>query len=66
MKFFLFDLPTDEDIIIVNASTGNKYKFRLALDTANARTADKEISARQKRKCINPGFKPLEFEGFKN
>jgi predicted aspartyl protease len=38
MKFFLFDLPSDEDIIIVNASIENKYKFRLALDTAATHT----------------------------
>jgi len=38
MRFFLFDLPTDEDIIIVNASIGDKYKFRLALDTAATHT----------------------------
>jgi len=38
MRFFLFDLLTDEDIIIVNASIGDKYKFRLALDTAATHT----------------------------
>ncbi|HEY8780877.1 MAG TPA: retropepsin-like aspartic protease [Mucilaginibacter sp.] len=38
MKVFLFDLPTDEDIIIVNASIEDKYKFRLALDTAATHT----------------------------
>jgi len=38
MKFFLFDLLTDEDVIIVNASIGDKYKFRLALDTAATHT----------------------------
>lgn len=34
MKFFHFDLPSDEELIIVNASIENKYQFRLALDTA--------------------------------
>ncbi len=38
MKFFLFDIQSDEDIIIVNASIENKYKFRLALDTAATHT----------------------------
>lgn len=38
MKVFNFDLPTDEDVIIVNASIGGKYKFRLALDTAATHT----------------------------
>ena len=38
MRFFLFDLPTDEDIIIVNASIEDKYQFRLALDTAATHT----------------------------
>ncbi len=34
MKVFNFDLLTDEDVIIVNASIKGKYKFKLALDTA--------------------------------
>ena len=38
MKVFTFDLPTAEDIIIVNASIGGKFKFRLALDTAATHT----------------------------
>jgi hypothetical protein len=38
MKIFSFDLPTDEDVIIVNASIEGKYKFRLALDTAAIHT----------------------------
>jgi hypothetical protein len=38
MKVFNFDLPADEDIIIVNASLEGKYKFRLALDTAATHT----------------------------
>lgn len=38
MKFFLFDLLSDEDIIIVNASIEDKYKFRLVLDTAATHT----------------------------
>lgn len=38
MKIFPFDLPTDEDVIIVNASIEGKYKFRLALDTAATHT----------------------------
>ncbi len=38
MKLFSFDLYTDEDVIIVNASIEGKYKFRLALDTAATHT----------------------------
>ena len=38
MKLFSFDSPTDEEIIIVNASIGDKYKFRLGLDTAATHT----------------------------
>lgn len=38
MKIFNFELPTDEDVIIVNASLQGKYKFRLALDTAATHT----------------------------
>lgn len=38
MKVFLFDLPTDEDVIIVNASIEGKYRFRLAVDTAATHT----------------------------
>ena len=38
MKVFPFDLPTDEDVIIVNASIERKFKFRLALDTAATHT----------------------------
>jgi Aspartyl protease len=38
MKVFPFDLPTDEEIIIVNASIEGKYQFRLALDTASTHT----------------------------
>lgn len=38
MKIFPFDLETDEDIIIVNASIEGKFKFRLALDTAATHT----------------------------
>lgn len=38
MKFFLFDLPSDEDIIIVNASIEGKYLLRLALYTAATHT----------------------------
>jgi len=38
MKIFPFDLPTDEDVIIVNASIEGKFKFRLALDTAATHT----------------------------
>ena len=38
MKTFPFDLPTDEDVIIVNASIEGKFKFRLALDTAATHT----------------------------
>jgi gag-polyprotein putative aspartyl protease len=38
MKTFSFDLETDEDVILVNASIETKYKFRLALDTAATHT----------------------------
>lgn len=38
MKVFPFDLTTDEDVIIVNASIEGKFKFRLALDTAATHT----------------------------
>ena len=38
MKAFHFNLPTDEDVILVNASLEGKYKFRLALDTAATHT----------------------------
>jgi hypothetical protein len=38
MKVFNFPIPTDEDVIIVNASIEGKYKFRLALDTASTHT----------------------------
>ena len=38
MKIFPFDFPTDEDVIIVNASIEGKFKFRLALDTAATHT----------------------------
>ena len=38
MKIFTFELLTDEDVIIVNASISNKYKFRLVLDTAATHT----------------------------
>jgi hypothetical protein len=38
MKLFPFDFLTDEEIIIVNASIEDKYKFRLALDTAATHT----------------------------
>lgn len=38
MKTFSFDLLTDEDVVIVNASIEGKYEFRLALDTAATHT----------------------------
>jgi hypothetical protein len=38
MKIFQFDLPTEEDVIIVNASIEGKFKFRLAIDTAATHT----------------------------
>jgi gag-polyprotein putative aspartyl protease len=38
MKIFPFNLLTDEDVIIVNASIERKFKFRLALDTAATHT----------------------------
>jgi hypothetical protein len=42
MKLFLFDLLTDEDIIIVNASIESKFKFRLAL-AATHTTIDSNV-----------------------
>ncbi len=38
MKIFPIDIPTDEDVIILNASIEGKFKFRLALDTAATHT----------------------------
>lgn len=38
MKLISFELTTDEDIIIVNASIERKFQFRLALDTATTHT----------------------------
>lgn len=38
MKVFNFNLATEEDVIIANASIEGKYKFRLALDTAATHT----------------------------
>ena len=38
MKTFKFYLRSDEDVIIVDASIVDKYKFRLALDTAATHT----------------------------
>lgn len=38
MKVFKFPIPTDDGIVIVDASIEWKYKFRLALDTAATHT----------------------------
>jgi predicted aspartyl protease len=38
MIIFPFELATDEDVILVNATIHNKYKVRLALDTAATHT----------------------------
>lgn len=38
MKVFKFPIPTDDGIVIVDASIAGKYKFRLALDTAATHT----------------------------
>lgn len=38
MKVYSFALPTDNDLIIINASIKGKFKFRLALDTAATHT----------------------------
>jgi gag-polyprotein putative aspartyl protease len=38
MKIFKFDLFSEEDVIIVNATISGKFKFRLAFDTAAAHT----------------------------
>ena len=57
MKFFLFDLPSDEDIIIVNASIEGKYLLRLALYTAATHTTiDSNVlylSGYDLRTCLN-------------
>ena len=34
MKIFPFELISDEDVILLNATIEKKFKFRLALDTA--------------------------------
>ncbi len=38
MRNFIFDLSSDDDVIIVNASIATKFKLRLALDTAATHT----------------------------
>src|SRR5437870_3760722 len=38
MKVFSFDIPAEEEIILVYASISGKYKFRLAIDTAATHT----------------------------
>ena len=38
MKIFPFELPTEENVIIVNAAIEGKFKLRLALDTAATHT----------------------------
>ena len=38
MNVFKFPIPTDEDVILVDASIEGRYKFRLALDTAATHT----------------------------
>ena len=38
MRTFAFVLPTEEDVIIVNANIEGKYAFRLVLDTAATHT----------------------------
>ena len=38
MKVYSFGLPTDNDVIIINASIEGKFKFRLALDTVATHT----------------------------
>jgi Aspartyl protease len=38
MKVFTFELPSEEDVIIVNASIEGRYRLRLALDTAATHT----------------------------
>ena len=38
MKVFKFPIPTNDGVIIVDASIEGKYKFRLALDTAATHT----------------------------
>ena len=38
MKVFKFPIPTDDGVVIVDASIEGKYKFRLALDTAATHT----------------------------
>ena len=38
MTTFSFNLTSDEDVILVNATLEGKYTFRLALDTAATHT----------------------------
>lgn len=38
MRVFLFPIPGEEGVILVEASVEGKYKFRLALDTAATHT----------------------------
>lgn len=38
MRVFKFPIPTEEGVIIVDASIEGKYQFRLALDTAATHT----------------------------
>lgn len=38
MMTFTFELPTEENVIIVNASIERKFEFRFALDTAATHT----------------------------
>ena len=38
MNVFHFDIPGEEGVIIVNASIGSKFRFRLAVDTAATHT----------------------------
>lgn len=38
MSIYTFELPSDDDVIIVNATIGGKYQFRLAIDTAATHT----------------------------
>lgn len=38
MKVFKCPVPTDDDVIFVDASIEGRYKFRLAVDTAATHT----------------------------
>ncbi len=38
MRTYLFDIPDEEEVVILDALIGNKYEYLLALDTAATHT----------------------------